>query len=431
MGGPWRVLAAYRDFRLLVSAGLISQTGDWILRVGMAYAVYALTGSTLASGNLLMASVLPQVLLGSVAGVFVDRWDHRRTMLAANIVMAVGLAPLLFVRTADQIWIAYVVAAFESCAAAFFAPAESALVPGLVDADDLIPANALNGQNTDASRLIGSALGGVLAGVGGIPALALADAASFGLAAGLLALMRPRPEVAPIGEPSVRSVWRSWRAGIALVARVPALRVLFAVAAISSVGEGIMGTLFAPFVRDVLHGGDAAYGGIMSIQAVGGIAGGIVAAGVGHRFSARSLLGCGALAFGAVDLALFLYPLAGAVLWPAFTLMVLAGLPGALMLAGLMTVFQSVTTDGERGRVFGAAVAVEGGCMLVGIAVAGWLGEVFGVLPVIAVQGAGYLLAGTVVVTLLPRSAGRTDQQPVRPAPAVVSVAGPRATPVR
>jgi MFS family permease len=141
----------------------------------------------------------------------------------------------------------------------------------------------------------------------------------------------------------------------------------------------------------------------MSAQAIGGIAGGVFATLFGHRFSARTLLGWGAIAFGALDLALFLYPLAIRTLWPAPILMVIIGLPGALLVAGLMTVFQTNTEDGHRGRVFGAAMALEGIAMLGGTLAAGALGGHLGIVSVIAAQGAGYVLAGAVVLATLPR----------------------------
>jgi hypothetical protein len=66
----WGVLARQRDYRLMLGAGLISLIGDWLLRTGLAFQVYVLTGSTLASGGLLLASFLPAVLLGSCS----TRW---------------------------------------------------------------------------------------------------------------------------------------------------------------------------------------------------------------------------------------------------------------------------------------------------------------------------------------------------------------------
>src|ERR1700734_2284062 len=88
---PIRTALGRRDLRLLLSAGLISQLGDWVLRVGLTYYIYVLTGSTLASALMLVASFVPQILLGSLAGVFVDRWEPRLTMIGANLLLAGGV----------------------------------------------------------------------------------------------------------------------------------------------------------------------------------------------------------------------------------------------------------------------------------------------------------------------------------------------------
>ena len=166
LGGPWRLLRRRPDLAKLVGAGLVSLTGDWLLAIGLTYAVYDLTGSTMASAGVFLTSLLPQVLVGLVAGVLVDRWDRRRTMIAANLVLAVGLLPLLLVDGAGLIWVVYPVLVFEAVVETFFAPAEQAMLPRVVDDSDsaeLVTANALNGQAQNLSRLAGGALGGVLA----------------------------------------------------------------------------------------------------------------------------------------------------------------------------------------------------------------------------------------------------------------------------
>src|ERR1700742_2800982 len=122
LGTPVRLLRRNRDLRVLLGAGLVSMTGDWVLAVGLAYSIYALTGSTLASAAALLVSFVPQVVVGSVAGVLVDRWDRKRTMVVANGLMAVGLVPLLVVSGADRIWLVYVVLAVEACLEVFVSP---------------------------------------------------------------------------------------------------------------------------------------------------------------------------------------------------------------------------------------------------------------------------------------------------------------------
>jgi MFS family permease len=193
--------------------------------------------------------------------------------------------------------------------------------------------------------------------------------------------------------------------GLRLVGHNRVLRLLAIFLLATTVGEGIMSTLFAPFVRQVLHGSNEAYGVVVAVQAVGGIVGGLVAAAIGHRVSPARLLGITAMVFGAIDLAIFLYPLAYVAVWPAAVGMVVVGLPGALMLAGFMTLFQRSTVDSHRGRVFGSLGAAEGVAVMVGTLGAGFLGQYVGIIPVLAVQGAGYVVAGLAMLITLPAAA--------------------------
>lgn len=265
----WRLVADHRDLRLLLSGGLISMTGDWVLNIGLMFYVYKLTGSTLASATLLLIALLPSVLLGSVAGVFVDRWDRRATLVVANLTLGVVLLPAIFVRDADDAWIIYAIALVSGVVEQVVMPAEKALTPSLVPEESLVTANALESQNAQLARLVGSALGGVLAGVGGLAAVVVFDAVSFAVAAALVWGIRARAgnghpggeEVATVR--GVTSVLDDWRAGMLLAAASKPLKVLFFFAGLTSVGEGIMGTLFAPFVSDVLDAGSTAYGTIL------------------------------------------------------------------------------------------------------------------------------------------------------------------------
>jgi MFS family permease len=179
---------------------------------------------------------------------------------------------------------------------------------------------------------------------------------------------------------------------------------------ITSFGEGIWGTLFAPYVRSVLHGGPEALGVISGIQAVGGVAGGLFAASYGARWRPARMLGFGALVFGLVDLVIAVYPLGYVHAWPAAALMVVVGLPGAVMSAGMMTLFQQQTDDRERGRVFALLLLVRSTFQVLGSLTAGVLGGVLGIVPVMAWQGCGYLLAGALVVVLLVRRPEAEDR---------------------
>ena len=443
MRATWRMLAGRRDLRLVLTAGVISMTGDWILTIGLTYRVFAVTGSTVASALTMASAFAPQLLLGAVAGVFADRWDRRRTMIAADLLLAAGLLPLLLVHDASRVWIVFAVLFWEGCVEQFFSPAQQAMVPRLVPEDELVAANALSGQVSNVSRLAGSALGGVLAAAGGIVAVTLADAASFLASAVLLVLVRTTGRTAgregnplrpaavgetpsglrPSGGNPVRgrlaAVGTDLRAGLRLATGHRTLRLLMIFALVTSVGEGIMSTLFTPFVENVLHGTPQDLGFILAAQAVGGIAGGMAAAASGHRIRAARLLGLGAVLFGLVDLAIFLYPLGYVAVWPAVAGMIVVGLPGALTLAGLITLFQRSSEDSYRGRVFGALSALEGVSVLAGTLGAGYLSRVAGIVPVLAVQGAGYVVAGLVMLRCLKGDCLREGAERVSLAPEI------------
>ena len=394
-----------RDLVLLLTAGLISQTGDWMLATGIAFEIYALTGSTLASAAALFATQAPQVLLGSVAGVLVDRWDRRRVMVTTNVLLSIGLLPLLLVHDASQVWIIVLVVAVTSCLTPFFVAADVSLLPALVAEEHLITANALNTQVRNVSRLIGAALGGVIVTVGGLTWLALADVATFALAAVLIGLIGHRSARRSADR---RGLVDDWVEGLAVIRRSRALLVILTFFAVSGLGEAVMGTLFAPYVKDVLGGSASTYGTIIAAQAVGGIVGGLLVGALGHRVSPRALFGWGAVAFGLGDLALFGYPLVTDQIWPAMVIIAVVGLPGAALFAGAMTVFQLGTDDRVRGRVFGALTTVQNLAMLACTFLAGALAQHLGVLPVITFQAVVYLLAGVLVLLALRPSAPTT-----------------------
>ena len=417
------LLRSNRDLRLLLGAGLISMTGDWVLSVGLVYTVYDVTGSTLASAGALLAAFVPQVVTGLFAGVFVDRWFRARTMVIGNLLLAVGLLPLLVVDGSSRIWIVYAVLAATSVVEVFVATADSAMLPLLVEEEGRLTANALNGQVAQVARLVGGSVGGVVAAVGGLSAVVLVDGATFLLAAFLVQLIRTSTKAAPAEvegtevKGRLASIVSEWRDGALTVSRSRALKVVLVFTLITSVGEGIMGTLFTPFVKDVLEGNAATLGTISSSQAVGGILGGFVAAAAGRRWGPRALFGWGAVLFGLVDLAIFLYPTLYVAAWPAVMGMVLVGFPGAVVVAARTTLMQDHSTDAQRGRIFALLFGVSSLSLGIGATCAGFLGESVGIIPILAMQGGGYVVAGLMVLVILTAS---SSAKPVAEAPVEV-----------
>lgn len=408
-----------RNFALLWTGGLISLLGDWTLMVGLPLFVYALTGSTIATGAMVIARLIPRVLLSSVAGVFVDRWDRKRTMVCTDLLLALCLLPLLAVQSADRLWVVFLVQLTESALVQLFSPAERALLPRLVGEAYLIPANSLTAMNNNLARLIGPSIGGFLFAVLGLNGGVVIDAASFLIAGTMIGLItaEARPErSARTGATTPRAawvaVWREWLDGLRLVPSSRVIVVLFLFGAITGVGESVMSTLFVPFVTKVLGGNGLAYGWILSAQAVGGLAGSFAVGHLNGRITPAHLLGFGALLFGLADLAVFYYPFFVPGIALALLFMMIAGILSAGMLVSYLTMQQTAVADAYRGRLFGAFETTEALVGLGGAALAGVLSERFGIVPIISIQGIGYSCAGIMVLFGLRTLAARKAVRP-------------------
>lgn len=250
-----------RNFALLWVAGLVDNTGDWILIGALPFYVYRLTGSALASGGMFTAIMLPGVLFGSITGVLVDRWDRRRVMIVTSLLNAALVLPLLGLQSRSWLWLIYVVAFLDAFLGLFFAPAKNALLPRIVGTEHLITANSLNGLNRSLSRLVGPALGGVLLGVFGLGSVVYADCLSFVLAGVLILGMRVRNVAPGAADETLEpgrlwlDTWRQWLEGLRLAARTHAIAVIFTVDGLEGLADGIFQVVAVVFVRQLLHGG--------------------------------------------------------------------------------------------------------------------------------------------------------------------------------
>jgi len=405
----WRVLRR-RDFALAWAGGLISMVGGWALWVVLPIYVYQLTGSALATSGVVGALVAPGVLLGSLAGVFVDRWNRKTTLVAGNVLLAIATVALIAVTDKSRLWLLYPVVFLSEAIEQFTGPAENAFLPRLVDADDLVAANSLNALNNSLARLGGPALGGALYATTGLAGVVVADVVSFLLAAALLAVVRTSGAVAASRAAAAtamhrwQQVWLEWRDGLAVVRRKHQVGVVFAVGAITAFGEGVFAVMFAVWVRDVLAGGPPELGLLQTSQAVGGLLGGLVGAYAGRRVVPERLFGAGLLIFGLLDLLLFNYPLMLDGMWIGSALMILVGIPGVSTQAARTTILQTNVEDAYRGRVFGSLGTSAALLMLAGATAAGLTGNLLGPIALLNFQGGAYVAAGLfVLVALAPR----------------------------
>lgn len=402
-----------RDFGLLWLAGLISFAGDAALLIALPLHVYQLTDSTLATAVALAARFVPRVLFASVAGVFVDRWDRKRTMVLTDLARAAIILPIVV--APDTLAVVYSVMVLHGLIGLCFAPAEGALLPKLVGQEHLVAANALNSLNNSFGMLIGPAAGAFLYSQSGIGGVVIVDSVSYLASALLISLIvadaRPdRDPDAPSGGAAWTRMVADLRGGIGVIQRNLSLRVLVVSYVLAGVAEGVFLTLgLSPLVLDVLGGTSAQVGWVASAQAVGGMIAAIVVVRIGHRMTKRWLLGGGFIGVGLADLGTAnAHRVAGtgtAAIGVAMGWMVLAGPPGVAGGAGMQSVIQEQTSDAYRGRVFGAFSSTTSIAMLAGFAAGGLLGDAVGLVPVLSIAALVRVAGGVLVFAFLPRDA--------------------------
>jgi Na+/melibiose symporter-like transporter len=386
-------LLRQRDFGLLWLGGLVSLAGDWMLHAALPFFVYERTGSTVVTAAMIVAELAPGVVVSSFAGVYVDRWNRKLVLVHGSLVQAAAVCLLLLVAAGGPIWLVYAVAAAASCAAAFTEPAEGALLPELVETNELIAANALAALNNRLARIAGLAAGGVLFGAFGLSLVVVVDFASFLAGALLIALVavpwRERP-----AEPS--SAWHEWLDGVRLVRRERRLALLFAVLGLMTFGGTMLDPLTAGWVHDVLHRGPAVFAGLTAVSSGSGLLGSVVVGRLGSRLTPHALVGWTSIAAGVLLGVRFNVPSASV----AFVLAVPNGITSVASAIGVQTLVQQTVRDEHRGRVLGSLGASGALLSLAGAAVGGALGELVGIVPALDVAAFLVALSGVVVLRL-------------------------------
>lgn len=408
-----------RDYALIWSAGLVSDTGDWLLMIALPLFAFGATGSALGASTVFLVELVPMLLLGTFLGVLVDRWDRRRTIIVTALLQALALLPLL-AASADRMWIVYTVAAVEAVLGAVINPARQALVPSLVEPDQLARGNALIAVSDSIARLVGSPLGGIAFAAGGLPGVVIADAATFLVTAVLVACMRRHPvpvaarEAADAETPAIvaeRRLLREWAEGLALIGRSGTLRTLAAITALGSVSQGLFLVLFIVYVTQDLGAGDAGVGLLRGVQAIGGVLGGLLSGMLVRRLSPRMLVGGGYLVFGLLSLITWnLAPFTTAIGVYA-GLFIAMGIPAVATATGEITLVQTGTPPHALGRVIAAMTTVAGAAQGVGLLAGGLLAEQFDVVAILDGQAALYLVCGVIALAALGSrfSAGRVS----------------------
>ena len=364
-------------------AQVVSLFGDFLaLFAVIAVVSFRMHGTASQLTGLQIAYMLPIVFVGPVAGVFVDRWPIKPTLIASDLIRA-GLALLLI--PATSLWQVYGVLAALSCVSAFFGPAQTVTIRSHVPTAGLMSANALMQIAFMSSRIIGPATAGAIVARFTPRVCYGIDVASFLVSASLIAsvaIVRPASLLAPAGSSSnrIHAIWVDMRAGWSFIIHHAAILFFVLAMAAGLFTIGCFGPLISLWVRDTLHATAGLFGYVSGMVGVGMLIGTQIVRGIARRKKASDTglvlgglagIGAGVLLLGAV-------PYIAAALTATFTI----GFAFAAIMVPASTLIQRETPPDMLGRVGSTNASVIFLGQILGLAVSGVLAELVGVRAV-------------------------------------------------
>lgn len=379
-------------YRWLLLAHLVSQLGDGLYSVALPWMVWQHTHSGIATTATLAASSFSFLVVGPVAGVYVDRWERRRTLIGADLARAallVALPAILFAgfNLAVVLAIAVLLPAFGR----FFVPAQRAAVPSLVKQDQLVAANGLMLGAGNAAYIAGPAAAGLLLiAIGAVPLLVL-DGLSFALSALCIASVRFGPRALPSA--GRRSFRNDFAEGFRITWRLPQLRAISLIAVVNTVCFAPVPALLPLWVASHAHASQL-FGLMTSCFFVGSVAGSLLIAKAGKGFSQGAVIvaslaamGCAIAAFGRTNQAL----VGGAAL-------ALLGCFLSTYNIGIMTLIQASVSGEVLGRVFAVNETFSWSLRAFAILAAGAAADRAGVHGTLSVLGLALIAVGALAV---------------------------------
>jgi MFS family permease len=405
-----------REFRLLFSGQAVSVLGDRMAVVALAFAVLEIGGSVSDVGLVLAAGAFPLVATVLAGGVVADRVSRRAVMVVADLVRVAsqGTMAVLLITGVAEVWMLALVAGVTGAATGFFSPASTGLLPEIVLAEQLQPANALRTSAVSTGEILGPAVGGVLVAAAGAGWAIAIDAMTFAVSAACLAMLRVPTRVAAHRSSFVADLREGW---VAFRSRrwIWTFVLYFAIVNLLWGAWGVLG----PIVSERDLGGAAAWGTILAAVGVGALAGSLLAA---HVKPHRPLL-LAALADG-----LFVLPLAFLAAAPPVPLIACGALLSGAGMALAISVWETTLQRHVPGESLSRVSSYDwfGSLAFYPLGLAVW-GPVATVIGISASLWLAFGLA--VVLTLMLLSVPDIRHLPAAAPPAPPSPASPAGSP--
>ena len=384
---PLRALGS-RNYRLFFSGQSISLIGTWMTRIATSWLVYRLTHSALLLGISGFAGQIPAFFLAPIAGVWVDRWNRRRTLVVTQIlamVQSLALAALTLSGVINIWWLLSLVLC-QGLINAFDMPARQAFVIEMLDdRTHLSNAIALNSSMVNGARLVGPAIAGLVIAAVGEGYCFLMDGISY--LAVIWSLLEMRIASAAWRK-TEKHVFEELMEGWKYVAESTAIRsILLSLGLVSLIGMPY--TVLMPIMAaNILHGGPNTLGFLMGASGVGALASAISLA---MRKSVIGLSRMIALSSGVFGAGLMLFG-ASHIFWLSFGMMIATGFGMMQQMAASNTILQTIVADDKRGRVMAFFTLAVLGVAPIGSLLAGTLAARIGA-PATLVWGGALCIA--------------------------------------
>ena len=357
-----------RDFSLLWLAQLISTAGSALTDLAAGIYVFRITGSALAVGLTLMVTAVPSLVVGLLAGVFVDRHDRKQILIVTCLIQAVIVGLIAVVIGIDALAIPglYALLLLNAGIKQFFDPAHDSLIPEMASDEELTAANSFLSIAAFGSTAIGFAGAGILASID-LRVAFIIDAISFVVCAVLITLMGKYPMPMPDDEANVNVIVENLKAGLGALFGTQVLRSLFLVGALMFFSFGLWNVLLLPMSLRELHATEFEYGLQEGLTSVGFVLGSLFMARFSGRLPESGWVFVGLLGMGICGVA---YASASSIPL-AIVLVMISGFFNSPTSVARSVLLQRNTPRDLRGRVFSAYYVMRDVIFLLGMAGAG------------------------------------------------------------
>lgn len=353
-----------KNFFFLWLGQIISQFGDRLNQMAMIALVYQRApGSSLELAKIISFTIIPVFVIGPVAGVYVDRWDRRRTMYVCDSLrcVLVLLIPLLFFYKQSMLPI-YIVVFLVFCVGRFFVPAKMSVVPDLVDEKNLLLANSLINTTGMIAAALGFGLSGLIISWIGPKSGFYLDSVSFFISAILIFLIgkkinhEKKESLIKMGKDVLeviqKSVMQEIKEGIFYLVKNKDLRYTIFLLFLLWGALGSIYTVIIVFVQGSLHSATKDLGFLVMFLGLGLFFGSLIYGKFGHKLSLFRTIFLSLISSGSaiVIFALLVKSMPSFLL--ASALAIVLGLVVSPIMAAGNTLIHQVTHDEMRGKVF-------------------------------------------------------------------------------